>query len=72
MKREKAVAILREIMANRRIHFKWGSLVPGHSGGYELHFSSGSNNRARLMPIVEKHNLEMKENKELLVIYRKH
>jgi len=72
MKRETAVAILREIMANRKIHFKWSSLVHGKFGGYELHVKSESDNPAHIKPIVLKHDLEIKEDNGLLVIYKKH
>ena len=75
MKREQAVAILRDIMANRRIRFKLGSLVHGKSGGYELQLESDACaklDEACLKPIVEKNGLEMKEANGLFVIYKKH
>ena len=72
MKREKAVAVLKEIMANRKIHFKWSSLVKGKSGGYELHVKSEIANPACLKPIVEKHGLALKEANELFIIYKEH
>jgi len=72
MKREKAVAILGEIMANRKIHFRWSSLVNGKSGGYELHVKSEVANPSCLKPIVKKHGLELKEANELFIIYKKH
>ena len=72
MKREKAVAILKEIMANRKIHFKWSSLVNGKSGGYELHVKSEAANPACLKPIVKKHSLALKEANGLLIIYKEH
>ena len=72
MKREKAVALLKEIMANPKIHFKWSSLVNGKSGGYELHIESKVAKPACLKQIVKKHSLSLKEANELLIIYKKH
>lgn len=72
MKRENAVAILKEIMANRKIHFKESSLVNGKSGGYELHIESGAAIGTRLKPIIEKHRLALKEANGLFIVYKQH
>ncbi len=72
MKRETAVALLNEMMANRKIHFKWGSIVKGKSGGYELRVTSESIAPARITPIIVKHGLEIKEENGLFLIYKKH
>jgi len=72
MKREKAVAILKDIMANRKIQFKWGFLVNGKSVGYELHVESDVADGACLKPIVEKHSLSLKETSGLFIIYKEH
>jgi len=72
MKRETAVAILKEIMTNHKIHFKQSSLVNGKSGGYKLHVESDAASGARLKPISEKHGLALKEANGLFVIYKQH
>ena len=62
-------------MANRSIHFKLSSLVPGKSGGYELYVecdACAKLDEACLKPIVEKNGLELKEANGLFVIYKKH
>jgi len=59
-------------MANRKIHFKWSSLVKGKSGGYELHVIQEATDPTGLEQIVEKHNLSIKEASELSIIYKKH
>ena len=72
MKREAAVAILREIMNNRKIHFKESSLVTGKSGGYELRVESDAASGACLKPIVKKHGLALKEANGFFIIYKQH
>jgi hypothetical protein len=72
MKRETAVAILREIMTNHEIHFKESSLVNGKSGGYELHVESDAASGACLKAIVKKHGLVLKEANDFFIIYKQH
>jgi hypothetical protein len=72
MRRETAVAILKEIMTNRKIHFKESSLVNRKSGGYELHVESEAASGARLKPIIKKHGLALKEVNGLFIIYKQH
>jgi len=72
MRRETAIAILKEIMTNRKIRFKESSIVNGKSGGYELYVESHGAIRAHLKPIIEKHGLALKEAKGLFIIYKQH
>lgn len=72
MKREEAIAFLKEVVANQVLQFIWVSLVNGKSGGYELHIKPEIEDLARLKPIVEKHNLALKEVDGLFIIYREY
>jgi len=72
MKRETAVAILREIITNRKIHFKQSSLVNRKLGGYELHVESDAASGACLKPIAKRHGLALKEANGFFVIYKQH
>ena len=69
MKREEAIAILREIVANRVLRLNWVSLENGKSDCYELYIKPEIANSGCLKPIVEKHNLALKEVNGLLIIY---
>ncbi len=69
MKREKAIAILKEIVANQVLSLYWVSLVNLESDEYELHLKSESCDPACLEPIVEKHNLVLKEANGVLVVH---
>jgi len=72
MKREEAVALLKKIAESERFGFNWISLVNGEAG-CEIHIKpeAGSDPEA-LKPIFENRNLQMKEVKSVLVIYREH
>jgi hypothetical protein len=71
MKREEAIALLKEIAENERFTFNWISLVNGKSG-CEIHIKPEQGNPASLKPIFEKRGLRLKEVKGTLVIYREH
>jgi hypothetical protein len=72
LKREQAIAILKEIVANQVLKFNWVSLVNGKTGGYELHIKPEIEGSTRLKPIAEEHNLSLKEVNGVLIIYREH
>ena len=69
MKREEAIAILREIVANRVLRLNWVSLENRKPDCYELHIKPEIANADCLKPIVEKHNLALREVNGLLIIY---
>lgn len=71
-KREEAIAFLKEIVANQVLQFKWVSLVNEESGGYELQIKPEIEDLERLKPILEKHNLGLREANGVLVVNRKH
>jgi hypothetical protein len=72
MKRDEAVALLKQIAVSKRFGFNWISLV-NDKDGYEIHIKpeAGSNTEA-LKSIFENLGLKMKEVKDTLVIYREH
>jgi len=70
MKREEAIALLREITSENAIIPNWVSLVNAKSGKYELHVEPEDIHLASLKPIIERHNLQMKKVSRLLVFYR--
>jgi hypothetical protein len=72
MKRDEAIALLKQIAVIKRFGFNWISLVNGRAG-CEIHIKpeAGSNAEA-LKPIFENRGLKMKEIKDTLVIYREH
>lgn len=72
MKRDDAVALLKQIVVSERFGFNWISLVNG-GAGCEIHIKpeAGSNPEA-LKPIFENRDLQMKEVNSILVIYREH
>jgi hypothetical protein len=72
MKRDEAIALLKQIAVSKRFGFNWISLVNGRAG-CEIHIKpeAGSNTKA-LKPIFENRGLKMKEVKDTLVIYREH
>ncbi len=72
MKRDEAIALLKQIAIDKRFGFNWISLVNGRDG-FEIHIKPepGSNVEA-LKPIFENRDLQMKEDKDTLVIYREH
>ena len=72
MKRDEAIALLKQIAVSERFGFNWISLVNG-GAGYEIHIKpeAGGNPEA-LKPIFENRDVQMKEVKGTLVIYREH
>jgi hypothetical protein len=72
MKRDEAIALLKQIAVSKRFGFNWISLVNGRAG-CEIHIKpeAGSNTEA-LKPIFKNRGLKMKEVKDTLVIYREH
>jgi hypothetical protein len=72
VKREEAIALLKQIAESERFDFNWISLVNGN-GGCEIHIKPevGSDTEA-LKPIFKNRDLQMKEVKGTLVIYREH
>jgi hypothetical protein len=72
VKREKAIALLKQISESKRFSFNWISLVNGKSG-CEIHIKPEyGSDPSVLKPIFEKRDLQMKEAKGILVIYREH
>ena len=69
--RGEAIALLKEIAANRAVTPTWISLVNVKSE-YEIHIKPESINLNCLRLIVEKHNLALKEVTGLLVVYKEH
>jgi hypothetical protein len=72
MKREEAIAILREIVESSCIALKSVSLVNIKSDSYELHLKPEDDTSDSLKPIVEKHYLKLKEANGTIIIYREH
>jgi hypothetical protein len=72
LKREEAIALLKQIAESKRFTFNWISLVNGNVG-CEIHIKpeTGSNPEV-LKPIFENRDLKMTEGKGILVIYREH
>ncbi len=71
MRREEAIAFLEEVVANKIIQIRWISLVDGKNG-YEIHIKPEIKDFTRLKPIVEKHNLALKEVNGVIIIHREH
>jgi hypothetical protein len=72
VKRDEAIALLKEIAVSKRFGFNWISLVNGN-GGCEIHIKpEAGSDPETLKPIFEKRNLQMKEVKGILVIYKEH
>jgi uroporphyrinogen-III decarboxylase len=72
VKRDEAIALLKQIAVDERFGFNWISLVNG-GAGCEIHIKpeAGSDPEA-LKPIFENRDVQMKEVKDVLVIYREH
>jgi hypothetical protein len=70
--RKEAIALLKEIAANRALTPTWISLVPLKSGWCELHIKPEGINLDCLRLIVEEHGLALKEVSGLLVVYKEH
>jgi hypothetical protein len=72
VKRDEAIALLKEIAVSKRFGFNWISLVNGKAG-CEIHIKPElGNDPAVLEPIFEKRDLQMREVNGTLVIYREH
>jgi hypothetical protein len=72
VKRDEAIALLKQIAENKRFGFNWISLVNGKSG-CEIHIKpEQGSSTATLEPIFDKRGLKLKETKGTLVIYREH
>jgi hypothetical protein len=72
MKRDEAIALLRQIAESERFGFNWISLVNGEFG-CEIHIKPEQcSDPSVLKTIFEKRDLKMKETKGTLVIYREH
>jgi len=70
--RDEAIALLKEIAMSERFGFNWISLVNGN-GGCEIHVKPEAGSYPEVLkPIFENCNLQMKEVKGTLVIYREH
>jgi hypothetical protein len=74
MKREKAIAVLKEIAETcNKVDYKHISLKPiEESEGYELHIEDHFDEKDRegLNDILQKHNLSMKKHNDYVVIYK--
>jgi hypothetical protein len=70
MLREQAVAFMKELVANNLIQTSWVSIEERTPNSYELKFK-GSCDRSLIYPILQKHNLTIKEDKDkgYLVIF---
>ena len=72
MKRDEAIALLKQIAESKRFDFNWISLVNGESG-CEIHIKpEQGSDAAVLVPIFENRGLKLREVKGTLVIYREH
>ena len=72
MKREEAIALLKQIAESKRFTFNWISLVNGNSG-CEIHIKPVQDSDTEVLKqIFENRDLKMKEGKGILVIYREH
>ena len=63
MLREQAVALLKELVANNLIQTSWVSIEKRTPNSYELKFK-GNCDRSLIDPILQKHNLTIKEYKD--------
>ena len=63
MLREQAVALLKELVANDLIQTSWVSIEERTPNSYELKFN-GNCDRSLIDPILQKHNLTIKEDKD--------
>jgi len=72
VKRDEAIALLKQIAFSECFGFNWISLVNGDAG-CEIHIKpeAGSHPEA-LKPIFENRDLQMKEVNGILVVYREH
>ena len=70
MKREGAIALLKEILAEQAVVPMWVDLEQTSSDLYQLDIKPLCVNLDSLKRIVEKHNFAFKQNEGRLVIYR--
>jgi hypothetical protein len=72
VKRDEAIALLKQISESTRFSFNWISLVNGKAG-CEIHIKPEvCSDPAVLKPFFENRDLKMKEVNGTLVIYRRH
>ena len=72
MKRDEAVALLKQIALSQRFCFNWISLVDKEAG-CEIHIKPEVDSDPEVLkPIFENRNLQMKEANGILVIYKEH
>jgi hypothetical protein len=70
MKREQAVALVKEFVANQLILATWFSIDKKAKGGFEVHLR-GDYNRSEIDLFLAKHNLAMKKSAEgYFIIYK--
>jgi hypothetical protein len=69
LKREQAIALLKELATNQILQPKWVSMENREPTGYELHIRYETCDSKRLKPIVEKHELTLKEANGILIIH---
>ena len=70
MERERAIALLREILAEQAVTPIWVDLEQEKSDLFKLNIKPLGVNIDSLKRIVEKHNFALKEAEKRLVIYR--
>jgi hypothetical protein len=72
VKRDEAIAVLKQIAESKRFGFSWISLV-NVGAGWEIRIKpEQGNDLTVLRAIFENHGLQLKEVKGTLVIYREH
>jgi hypothetical protein len=69
VKREEAIALLKELAANQVLQPFWISMLREESGEFELHIKPETYDSAGLKLIAEKHNLTLKEDKGHLIVH---
>ena len=70
MERERAIALLKEILAEQAVTPLWVDLEQEKSDFYKLNIKPLCVNLNSLKQIVEKHNFAFKDTEGRLVIYR--
>jgi hypothetical protein len=71
LKREEAIAIIKEIASADAPQVNWISLVDGKNG-FEIHIKPEIDELRNLGSIVKEHNLALKEVNGVSIIYKKH
>ena len=72
MERERAIALLKEILAEQAVTPLWVDLEQEKSDFYKLNIKPLGVNLDSLKQIVEKHNFAIKDTQRRLVIYKEH